>query len=281
MGRLEFDLSGTPCMLAFSGFHQPLGIVAGSLTLTLPPWTYRRHLNTLRACTTASGANDLQLDSRQLCDAVLDAPGLADDARRLLAPLALWWAAGGDDPLPPAPAEGEWLTLGPSDDSGGEARARLRPWSERQRLSALNASLAADGDASWFDPVTYLDGMVRASLQALDAATGLDDLDARATAVLLHATVALNLCDDEDEALLQGGPAARECAARTLRLCQALGWTPARVWATPAIEVDRLLRMLDLVQPSAAAPRPAGRRSLADHPDATLIRIDDDPQERA
>ena len=37
--------------------------------------------------------------------------------------------------------------------------------------------------------------------------------------------------------------------------------------------------MLDLVQP-AAAPRPAGRRSLAEHPDATLIRIDDDPQER-
>lgn len=281
MGRLEFDLSGTPCMLAFSGFHRPLGILAGSLTLTLPPWTYRRHLNALRACTTASGANELQLDSRQLCDAVLDAPGLADDARNLLAPLALWWAAGGDDPLPPAPAEGEWLTLGPSGDSGGEARARLRPWSERQRLSALNASLAADGDASWFDPVTYLDGMVRASLQALDSTTALDDLDARATAVLLHATVALNLCDDEDEALLQGGPAARECAARTLRLCQALGWTPARVWATPAIEVDRLLRMLDLVQPSAAAPRPASRRSLAEHPDATLIRIDDDPQERA
>lgn len=123
--------------------------------------------------------------------------------------------------------------------------------------------------------------MVRASLQALDSTTGLDDLDARATAVLLHATVALNLCDDEDEALLQGGPAARECAARTLRLCQALGWTPARVWATPAIEVDRLLRLLDLVQPSATAPRPASRRSLAEHPDATLIRIDDDPQERA
>lgn len=83
MGRLEFDLSGTPCMLAFSGFHRPLGIVAGSLTLTLPPWTYRRHLNTLRACTGTSGANELQLDSRQLCDAVLDAPGLADDARNL------------------------------------------------------------------------------------------------------------------------------------------------------------------------------------------------------
>jgi len=71
MGRLEFDLSGTPCMLAFSGFHRPLGIVAGSLTLTLPPWTYRRHLNTLRACTTASGANELQLDSRQLCEAFI------------------------------------------------------------------------------------------------------------------------------------------------------------------------------------------------------------------
>jgi hypothetical protein len=96
--------------------------------------------------------------------------------------------------------------------------------------------------------------------------------------VLLHATVALNLAGDEEEALLDGGPAAREWAARTLRLCQALGWTPARVWATPAAEIDRLLRMLDLVQP-AAPPRPPPR--LADHPDATVIRIDDDPQGRA
>ena len=111
-----------------------------------------------------------------------------------------------------------------------------------------------------------------------DGPAPLDDLDARATAVLLHATVALNLAGEEEEALLEGGPAAREWAARTLRLCQALGWTPARVWATPAAEIDRLLRLLDMVRPQAL---PARAPRLADHPDATVIRIEDDPPRAA
>ena len=176
-------------------------------------------------------------------------------------------------PCPAPPLEGEWLDLGPA------GRARLRPWTERQRFAALSAALEGDGDDTWFDPVAYLDAMVRASLLVLDGPAPLDDVDARATAVLLHATVALNLASDEEEALLDGGPVAREWAARTLRLCQALGWTPARVWATPAAEVDRLLRLLDLArppaQPGARAPR------LADHPDATVIHNEDDPPRAA
>lgn len=274
MARLELNLSGQPCVLDFDGFHRPLGVTAGAFALTLPPWTYRRHMDTLRACTHASGT-ELHLDSAGLCAAVLAAPAVPDALRRQLEPVALWWAAGGDEALPATPDDGEWLPL------GADSRARLRPWSERQRLAALNAALshdADDGDDTWFDPVAYLDAMVRASLLQLDGPTPLDSLDARATAVLLHATVALNLRDDEDDALLQGGPAAREIAARTLRICQALGWTPARVWATPAAEVDRLLRLLDLLVPPAPAPR---RRSLADHPDATVIHIDDDPPRAA
>jgi hypothetical protein len=65
----------------------------------------------------------------------------------------------------------------------------------------------------------------------------------------------------------------------TLRLCRALGWTPTQVWATPAVEVDRLLRLLDRTasQRIDARRRPVSRApSLADHPDATVIRIEDD-----
>ena len=271
MSRLALDLSGTPCLLDFQGFHCPLGVTAAGLDFTLAPWTYRRHMDTLRASTCAAGA-DLRLDTRRLGAAVLAGLDLPDPVARALEPLALWWAAGGDDALPAPPLEGEWLDLGPA------GRARLRPWTERQRFAALSAALEGDGADTWFDPVAYLDAMVRASLLVLDGPAPLDDLDARATAVLLHATVALNLAGEEEEALLEGGPAAREWAARTLRLCQALGWTPARVWATPAAEIDRLLRLLDMVRPQA---RPARAPRLADHPDATVIRIEDDPPRAA
>lgn len=270
MGPLELNLDGTAYRLDFAGFHRSLGVATGTLAVTLPPWTYRRHMDTLRLCT-APSASGLRLDSRILCGAVLTGLDADDDARHRLAPIALWWAAGGDAPLAQPPAEGEWLDLGSYDNP---VRVRLRPWTEHQRLAALDASLSGERDGdSWFDPVRYLEGMVDASVATLDAPTGLDDLDARATALLLHATVALNVIDEEADHLLQGGEAARQCAARTLRLCQVLGWTPAKVWATPAAEVDRLLRMLDLLQPAPQTPR---RRSLADHPDATVIRIDDD-----
>lgn len=266
MGRLALDLSGTSCLLDFDGFHRPLGVFAGNIALSLSPWTYRRHMEALRVTTHAAGT-DLRLDTRRLAAAVLAGADLPDDLARKLEPVALWWAAGGDDALPSLPEEGEWLDL------GAAGRARLHPWSERQRFSALSAALSGDGDDTWFDPVTYLDGMVRASLQVLDGPLALDDVDARGTAVLLHATVALNLAGDQEDPLLDGGPAAREWAARTLRLCQALGWTPTRVWATPAAEIDRLLRMLDMLQPP---PRPARTPRLSDHPDATVIHIEDD-----
>jgi hypothetical protein len=156
-------------------------------------------MEALRATTHAAGT-DLRLDTRRLAAAVLAGADLPDDLARRLEPVALWWAAGGDDALPSLPEEGEWLDL------GAAGRARLRPWSERQRFSALSAALSGEGDDTWFDPVTYLDGMVRASLQVLDGPQALDDMDARGTAVLLHATVALNLAGDQEDPCSTGAP---------------------------------------------------------------------------
>ena len=55
MSRLALDLSGTPCLLDFEGFHRPLGVTAGTTAFALAPWTYRRHMDTLRASTRAAG----------------------------------------------------------------------------------------------------------------------------------------------------------------------------------------------------------------------------------
>lgn len=270
MGLREHLVAGTPCMLDFAGFDLPLGVLVGGALQRLAPWTYRDHLDALRACTRLVGPA-LRLDAAAFADRVLAPLDLPAEERPSLHPIALWWAAGGDDPLLPPPAEGDWLDL-------GSARARLRPWTEHQRLATLDGCLDADQDTpdatDSFDPVGYLDGMVRASLAVLEGPVPLERLDARASAVLLNATVALNVVDEADDTLLQGGPAARLAATRTLRLCRALGWTPTRVWSTPAAEVDRLLRLLDLLEPPAR-PVPA-HRGLADHPDATVIRFEDD-----
>lgn len=276
MALQALQLAGQTFWLDFEGFHRPLGILQGAHTLTLAPWTYRRHMDTLRTCT-AAHRTGLHLDAQVLASAVLT--GLAqDDAPRSdadtpdthspLSPVALWWSAGGDAPLAEPPKPHAWLDL-------GQGRAQLCPWSERARLVALNASLQQDADGQWFDPVGYLDCMVRATLVRLDAPVGLDDLDARATATLLHATVALNTLDDTDAALLDG-PLAREHAARILNLCQALGWPPSQIWALPAPEVARLERLVQLTQayqPPTPAPT-SHAQGLAAHPDAVVFEFE-------
>jgi hypothetical protein len=54
------------------------------------------------------------------------------------------------------------------------------------------------------------------------------------------------------------------------------------VWAAPAAEIDRVLALLDAVDGGAAGGGIPGaapsRSSIANHPDAIVIRIEDDPE---
>jgi hypothetical protein len=190
----------------------------------------------------------------------------------------LWWASGGDG-LERRDVEG-------GVELGGR-RFRLRAWTQLERMRALSGSVETrtEGGTS-FDAAAYLGAMLRASVQAMEPeGPGLEDLDAATTAGLLDAVVALNVPDAEEPGgLPDEAPGAKEMAAVTLRLCRALGWTPSQVWATPAPEVDRLLRLLDLTEGSPvarSAPAPAARTGgsrLADHPDAIVIHIEDDSE---
>ncbi len=80
---------------------------------------------------------------------------------------------------------------------------------------------------------------------------------------------------------LSHGPGSDELARTTLRLCRALGWTPAQVWSAAATEIDALLALLERVEappplqppPPRAPARPGGPAS---DPDAVIIQVGED-----
>lgn len=260
----------------FEGFRQPLHVwLRGEQHVSLRPWTCGEHLAALGRHL-KPGASGVTLDTAAFSGEVLAREGVTGALAQEMAPLALWWASGGGAGESARPEADGWLEL-------ESCRAQLRPWTAGERLRALARCVRGEGSERSFDVGRYLEAMLDASVKAVEpAGMELRTLDAASTVALLEAVVALNVPGEEEGTLLD----SPEVAATTLRLCRELGWTPTQVWATPAPEVDRLLRLLDAAQGvlaprSASAPRsnpspsPRGSR-LAEHPDAIVIQIEDD-----
>jgi hypothetical protein len=266
------EVDGTVFMGHFQGFDHRLEIDAPrpsqrAANVWFDPWRYRDHMTALKDCVFVAGEH-LDLDRQRFARHVMDCGNVPEDQRDALAPLALWWAAGGE--------AGRTQKAKHNTVDLGTARARLRPWTERERLAALLAARVEDDSGqTWFDVTGYVDTMVRISVAEITHAV--DMLDSRATAVLLDTAVALNIPDIALDPILGEGPAARAMAERTLGLCRALGWTPTQVWEAPAAEIDRLWHLVALAGNLAPAPMPGPRRqTLADAPDATVFRFTDD-----
>jgi hypothetical protein len=212
----------------------------------LRPWTHADHLDALDRHAYHDGAAP-RLEPAGLAAEVLARtssaplpPAIAED----LAPLALWWAAGGDEAVAELP--------------------QPRPWTGLARARALDAH--TDPSTGALRVGGYLAAMIDASAGPLD----LHALRGAAAAAVLDAVTRVNAPIDD----LAEGPGSIELARTTLRLCRALGWTPAQVWATPAVELDRLLALLDRME-APPAPRPVqpGRSGLAAYPDAVIIQV--------
>jgi hypothetical protein len=301
MRQTDATVEGVTLTVRFEGFSRPLVVEApeGGVVRLLP-WTYAPHMAALRdSAVTVTGG--LALDRAGFADHVLRHSGLTAAGRDWLLPLALWWAAGGEETaavaapnglerLPSTPAHGTRSDLlsdrvihrsgaSASADHGlvdlGSTRAWLRPWTEGERLVALGATMVRGGaDGDWLDGVGYLDAMVRRSLVALEAPAVLERLDSLAVARLLAAVTALNIAEPGRDPLLSG--LLPEAAEATLDLCRALGWTPTQVLDAPAAEVQRLMVLLRRTAPRATRPAQVRPSGLAAYPDATVFTFAED-----
>jgi hypothetical protein len=221
--------------------------------LHLRPWTLADHLSALDRHAYHDGHGP-RIDPEGLAAEVLartsDQP-LHPDTVADLAPLALWWATGGDE-------------------ADAAHHVPMMPWTSLARARALDA--CTDRDTGALRVGSYLYAMLRASTDdAIDPYT----LSGAAAAATLDAVTRTNAAAND----LSDGPGSEALARATLRLCRALGWTPGQVWSAPAGEIDRLLALLDRIDapPPPPPPRPqsAQRSGLAAFPDAVIIEVGD------
>lgn len=238
------------------------------------PWRLADHLDALDRHVDAGGG-EVRFDQQGFARDVLAYSGVPASLAEELAPLALWWAVGGEAGERGEAKEG-WIEV-------GEARARLRRWTFAERERAFSASVVTRADgATDFKLARYLRAMLKASVAELYPAP-LEALAGSAAAALLSAVCLLNADGEGETARLvrEGGDAGKALAATTLRICRALGWLPAQVFAAPAAEIDCIVALLDAVEAppierwsTAARARSPRQPSLADYPDAVVIQVD-------
>lgn len=255
--------------------------------ITLRPWTLAAHLAACEAALRIEHGR-VRFDPHSFAAAVLHHCGADPELVAELAPAALWWAAGADQPpLAPPDADG-WLPL-------SRGRVRLQPWSWADRCRAVDASRVGDHEPTAPEPTSrpsgpafrltpYLAAMLRATVVQTDGVDP-DQLVGADAQHLLAAVIAINDPRGPLEATLASisPELASKLAADTVRLCRALGWTPSQVWSMPAAEAQRLIALLDRIEPAAAPPPPPRPRPvqapssrLAAYPDAVVIRVEDD-----
>lgn len=243
MGLTTLEVDGLVYKLDYHGHDRPLAARLGEdLALELQPWRLGQHLVALDQAL-AVDRGGLALDDAAYAAQVLAGAG---EVTRW-GPLALWWAAGAANEGPPQ----------------GYA---LRPWTLLERASAVRA--ARDPETGGFHVGRYLSMLVACCVARAGGGEPLA-LPMCQGGPLLAA--ACRLCAPEPLLpAVMDDPALR---ALTMRVCTALGWSPSRVWQTPAGEIDQVLALLD--RTPASRPRPK-LSALADLPDTHTIHFEDE-----
>lgn len=265
------ELDGQSFAVRFEGSGAVVCPQGGGETVRFEPWRFAQHVAALDRHAITEG-DKLRFDTAGFAAEVLAASGMTDVASERWTPVALWWAAGAPIDGQRRPRfNGEWL-------EAHHARIRVRPWTFVERSRAVSASITTHDDGSQvFSLERYLHALAAASVVEADPpALSYDQMDGLAAA-LVDALVAINSEGGRPEdALLDAGDGESQALAQlTLRLCKALGWTPSQVWAAPATEIDRLLKLMAITEGNNASKPRRRAPSLADYPDAVVIRLED------
>jgi hypothetical protein len=246
----------------FNGFDNCMNAhIRSSAAITLKPWTLNAHLAALGACVQAS-SDDLIFNDGFFSGKILTHSEIPEPLHKEYAPLALWWACGGETKAE-ALTDG-WYKI-------GSGRFLLRPWTGGERFAALARSRIDTSDGVRFNPEAYLRSLLNASVVAIEPAQLLENLDSASSSALLDVIISLNALTAPASETLPDFP---EMDRLILRFCKALGWTPSQVLATPAFELDLLLAIVERTEAAKPAPRTAS--GLAAYPDAVVIQIEDD-----
>lgn len=262
-------IDGTEFSVGFEGFHAPMDVqVSYGQEVRFRPWTCRNHLLALKRRLSVTSSS-VHIDEQGMAMDVMKEMGLKEQYTEELAPIALWWAAGGGEYAEPHISPEGWLAL-------DNRMVQLRAWTFEERQQALTGNLMTELDGrTRFNLAGYLVAMLNRSVISVDP-TDLDiwNLDSAATAILLDAAVSINVPgallghDSENSSTAVTMQSARD----TLEICRYLGWTPCQVSSMPAPEIDKILDLLHL----AEADHPASQTKwdgLAANPDAIVIQV--------
>jgi len=245
---LEIDgRSFSVCRLAQVDGAELSVALGGSRTLRLRPWTLAQHLAALDRHAFYDGERP-RIDHEGLATEVIERTSVEPVDANLageLAPLALWWAFGGDHPP--------------------ESTPPVRSWSCLDRARAIDE--CTDPNTGALRLGSYLRAMVRASSD-IDIDT--DEVSGATAASFLDALISAHTIVPESAE----GPGSAALAHATLQVCRALSWTPSQVWSLPAAELDRLLRLIERLETPRARPSPpASRTGLAAYPDSVIVEV--------
>jgi hypothetical protein len=232
--------------------------------VSFQPWLLGSHLFAVGACLLIT-ADGLSLNYRDFGRYILKASQIPEALYPVYAPLALWWANGGN--VKPLLIAADTYQL-------GNTRANLRPWRCAERLAALAHCQQDSEQGLNFDLAAYLMAMVKTCVVSIEKDKKLEELDSASCSALLSAIIALNIrsANPSTDYLLS----SKQASSDTLRICRALGWTPSQVMAAPAVEIDLILALLNRVETNNSVQNSRATSRLADHPDAVVIQIEDD-----
>ena len=260
MTETIITIDGLCYQLQFTGFDTSMtACLLEHPHVTFEPWRLAQHLRALSACLHVS-ASGLSLNATAFSRLVLTANQIPETLHSIYAPLALWWSSGGDTPAKP---------LNNGIYQLGNETITLKAWTCAERLKALHDCQKQTEHGTDFDLAAYLMAMLNASLVSIESQKSLNDLDSASSSALLSAVIALNN-HKNDESWLN----SKTTAQTVLRLCRALGWTPSQIMATPAVEIDLMLALLDKAEAPTPSATPSSR--LAAYSDAVVIQIEDD-----
>ena len=249
----------------FTGFQNTMNAyVANQPVVSFQPWQLGAHLLALSNCLIIS-ANGLGLNHQAFSYQILLHNNIPESVHAVYAPLALWWASGGN--TVPIIISADYYQL-------GNIRAKLRPWSCAERLLALAHCKKESKQGTDFELAAYLSMMINVCVVTIDNDLKLDEVDSASSCALLSAVIALNIrsANPVDESLLN----SKEAAQLNLRLCRALGWTPSQIMATPAAEIDLIVALLDKLEGGKPTKSRMSASKLTAYPDAVVIQIEDD-----